>query len=105
MLSAVLLHKCSIVHLLPYKKYVCPEREKERKRERKRERERERDGERETERQRETERVREREIGSLKREQLLYYNVISVVSKRKFSIWSKRTLKGLFSLNQEYITV
>ena len=81
------------------------EREREKEREKERERERERDGERETERQRETERVREREIGSLKREQLLYYNVISVVSKRKFSIWSKRTLKGLFSLNQEYITV
>ena len=45
MLSAVLLHKCSIVHLFPYKKYVCPEREKERKRERKRERERERERE------------------------------------------------------------
>ena len=64
-----------------------------------------RERKRETERQRETERVRERGIGSLKREQLLYYNVISIVSKRKFSIWSKRTLKGLFSLNQEYITV
>ena len=84
---------------MPYKKYVRPEREKERKRYREREKERE------TERQRGTERVRERGMGSLKREPLLYYNVISIVSKQKFLIWSKRTLNGLFSLNQEYITV
>ena len=79
--------------------------QRERKRERESEIERERDGERDGEREGDRERVRERGIASLKREQLLYYNVISIVSKRKFSIWSKRTLNGLFSLNQEYITV
>ena len=80
--------------------FVQRERKRERDTERERKRERQRDRG-----QRGTERVRERGMGSLKREPLLHYNVISIVFKRKFSIWSKRTLNGLFSLNQEYITV
>ena len=86
-------------------KSMFVQRERKRERESEIERERERRRERRRERGRQRERVRERGIASLKREQLLYYNVISIVSKRKFSIWSKRTLNGLFSLNQEYITV